>query len=133
MAPYGKVEPALLKANVFSHLSEDEDRVKSIFTKLFSETEIVREDLYGHYKNRIVKFSYSSKRREEIERILKAIPKDIVPQVEEKRAFYRISKNALAREGVFKEPESELDGAIAIEVSFSVFGSGNIEEWIESL
>ncbi|MFH0961823.1 MAG: RNA-binding domain-containing protein [archaeon] len=126
MASEKPVEPAMLKAETFCHLTEDLEVVRGLFIGLFPGKEIQEEKLYGHYKNEIVKLSYSTDERNVIEAFLKRALPCAVPDVEDnKRAYFRLSKNDLIEGKVSSAEEGKQ--AVSVEVSFKVFGGADLD------
>lgn len=121
------ITPAMLKAETFCHLTEEPELVRKAFAFLVPDAGIGSERIYGHYKNPIVKLSFSTPKRQEIAGILSRIA-GCEPSIDGNRAVFRLSKFSLL-EG--RAEEAGEDQAVLVEASFSSFGSGEgLEDYL---
>lgn len=118
---------------MFCHSTEEPEIVRELFLRIFREgAEITEERLFGHYKNPIVKFLYRTGNKKEIVELIKKFS-DLSFEIEgNKRAFFRISKDALL-EGRMAEPASPEDQAVNVEASFGVFSGGDVSEYLRGI
>jgi RNA binding exosome subunit len=120
-----RIVPATIRVETLCHATEDQERVSAIFSLLVPPEETKLERLYGHYKNRILKLSYCSSKKEGVIAFLSKIPAGFAPDIEGKKATIYLRKDALC--GGEWRPAEQNEPAVFVEIGFKVFG-GNLSE-----